>query len=479
MEFTRDIQGSNTYLVYQIKPQDEIDTVGLGMIINNKIEGIVPTIYNQMDREKFLKYNISAKVELKQFFYETVNREQLLCVFASILEGLVEAEDYMLERETLLLHPDYIFVDVSTGRAALVCIPIIEQQEEQKSLENFFKEIMFSVQFNQEENGDYIAKIIGYLNRTKQISVPDFLHLIKTLQDPVPKTQPVSQPKPVIQRPVQVPKDPNAAMVKAKQEPTTVQPVVAKTPENENQPQITMPHKEQPEVTAGFEIPGSNATSLETESKKGKKKKEKPPKEKQKKEKPPKEKKSFSLLFGKKKKEENQENVSQPDMGFEMPQVQPVQPPENAPVAPPTTMEAGGINNRHAAMPSSSGNFGETRVLGNNTFGETEVLSNLNPDARPNPCLIRVRNQQQVTINKSVFRIGKEPNYVDYCIMDNPAVSRSHANIFRKEDGYYIEDTNSINHTYVNGEIAVSGSAVKLESGTRIRLANEEFVFQY
>ena len=118
-------------------------------------------------------------------------------------------------------------------------------------------------------------------------------------------------------------------------------------------------------------------------------------------------------------------------------------------------------------------------MLRNSNFGETEVLSNLNPDARPNPCLIRVRNQQQVTINKPVFRIGKEPNYVDYCIGDNPAVSRSHANIFRKEDGYYIEDTNSANHTYVNGEIVVSGSAVKLESGTRIRLANEEFVFQY
>ena len=243
MEFTREIQGSNTYLVYQIKPQDEIDTVGLGMIINNKIEGIVSTIYNQMDRQKFLKYNISAKVELKQFFYETVNREQLLCVFASILEGLVEAEDYMLERETLLLHPDYIFVDVSTGKAALVCVPIIKQQEEQKSLETFFKEIMFSVQFNQSENGDYIAKIIGYLNRTKQISVPDFLHLIKTLQEPAPKPQQGGQTKPVIQRPVQVPKAPSPVVVNIEQPQNTVQPVAAKPPENPIQPQNTVLQK--------------------------------------------------------------------------------------------------------------------------------------------------------------------------------------------------------------------------------------------
>ena len=53
MEFTREIQGGNTYLVYQIRPEDQIDTLGLGMIVNNKIEGIARTNYSQNDRQQY------------------------------------------------------------------------------------------------------------------------------------------------------------------------------------------------------------------------------------------------------------------------------------------------------------------------------------------------------------------------------------------------------------------------------------------
>ena len=42
MKFTREIQGGTTYLVYQIQPEEQIDTLSLGMIVNNKIEGIPP-----------------------------------------------------------------------------------------------------------------------------------------------------------------------------------------------------------------------------------------------------------------------------------------------------------------------------------------------------------------------------------------------------------------------------------------------------
>lgn len=68
---------------------------------------------------------------------------------------------------------------------------------------------------------------------------------------------------------------------------------------------------------------------------------------------------------------------------------------------------------------------------------------------------------------------------MDYFIGDNPAISRSHANIIIQQNGYYIEDMNSTNHTYVNDKMIVGGSAVKLEQDARIRLGNEEFIFQY
>lgn len=77
------------------------------------------------------------------------------------------------------------------------------------------------------------------------------------------------------------------------------------------------------------------------------------------------------------------------------------------------------------------------------------------------------------------FRVGKEASFVDYCISDNTAVSRSHANIVKRGNDYFIVDTNSTNHTYVNGAMIQSNVEIKLEENTRIKFANEEFEFRF
>ena len=95
----------------------------------------------------------------------------------------------------------------------------------------------------------------------------------------------------------------------------------------------------------------------------------------------------------------------------------------------------------------------------------------------PKPYLIRKKNNEKVFISKSVFKIGKENSYVDYFIGDNTAVSRSHASIIVKGDNYYIMDTNSKNHTYVDGNMIQPNLEVPMKPGMKIRLADEEFEF--
>ena len=77
-----------------------------------------------------------------------------------------------------------------------------------------------------------------------------------------------------------------------------------------------------------------------------------------------------------------------------------------------------------------------------------------------------------------MFRIGKEKSYVDYFVSDNTAVSRSHCNIISRDGQYFVVDTNSTNHTYVNGGMIQSNVETPLSHGTKIRLANEEFEFK-
>ncbi len=118
--------------------------------------------------------------------------------------------------------------------------------------------------------------------------------------------------------------------------------------------------------------------------------------------------------------------------------------------------------------------FNETTVLGPAFGGETTIL---NESPISGPYLTRVKTGDKISVNKPVFRIGKEKSYVDYFIGDNTAISRSHANIHTDNGEYYIEDTNSTNHTYVNGTLINSNVKVKLTNGDKVRLANEDFTF--
>ena len=144
-----------------------------------------------------------------------------------------------------------------------------------------------------------------------------------------------------------------------------------------------------------------------------------------------------------------------------MPPQQYTQPQYQPPVAPVPVMNS----------------FNETVVLtpGMMGGGETTVLSAEPP--KPDPCLTRIKTGERISINKPVFRVGKEKSYVDYFIGDNTAISRSHANIHTENGEYFIEDTNSTNHTYLNGNLLSSNVKVKLSSGDRVRFANEDFTF--
>lgn len=83
-----------------------------------------------------------------------------------------------------------------------------------------------------------------------------------------------------------------------------------------------------------------------------------------------------------------------------------------------------------------------------------------------------------VKIEKGSFTMGKAIGQ-DYWIVDDSTVSREHACIERREDGFYLIDKDSKNHTYVNNQVITA--PYKLEDGTRFRLsvrANFEFVLK-
>lgn len=545
MEFYYENQNSNSFLVYKLQETDKLDSFNYGMLANNKINGIIPGNLTQINADKYLKYNVSAMVTLKQYFEGIVNKKRIINVFTSIASAIIDAEDYMIDISMFMLDTNYIFVDVSSANASILCFPIVGYSSSIKPVD-FFKNIIFTTQYDRTENSDYVAEIITFLNSSDHFSLPDFKKMLLSLDgQSAAQRQPVAEVRtaaaPVSTAPA-APKmvPPIAPVVQPAQPVAPPQPVAA--PAAPTAP-VAVPAKTNAGPIQGT-LPSTAPTEPNTDGGDGKKM-------------------SFMHLLSnfskenlelykaqkngadesaapaiptpapKKEKKSKNKAVKQvtgnPVAGFAIPgqnnavtpsapaaparpvaqpkpsappkpaaPAQPVRPatpampkaapapvatptpvPAPAPVAAPTPVQP--VQPSAPTPAYSSANFGATTTLGAMSGGTTVLGAS--PDGadnkpRLNPRLIRSKTMENIAVNKPVFRIGKEHSYVDYFISDNSAISRSHANIITRDDSFFLVDTNSTNHTYINGVMLQSNVETLLNDKDMVRFANEDYEFR-
>ena len=521
----------------------------LGMLTNNKIPGLVPTTFTQMDKDKYIKFNVSAKVSASQFLSGTVKRKQLLGMFRGITEAMVAAEDYMLDKNDICLNADYIFADVSTCDSLLICLPVkasdggsplAETAEKNEGPVEFFRNIMFTTRFDRTEDCGYVAGIMNYLNTTSVTDMRDMKQILDGLDRQTTETpltpvqgqmmaqpsgqsysqsmqQPAGQPFDPAQPFEQVPSFGQAQLFeqsrsdaqdmvavgnvvpmpagKPVQNPSgTVSPKKAKSTakkaEKSNQEkQPENPADNTPEMTFMYLMQHySKENKAIYDAQKEAKKQKNDKKSTKTKEKP-----------ASKSDKKSQANAN---VGFVVPGMDGTAVPPVQPVAPQPKVRAASVQSSQPQptvtqvppmqaqpqptimqtppMQPQMPVMSETTVLVSPMIGETTVLVNgqLPGQNQMIPFLIRRKGNEKISLNKPVFRIGKERSYADYFIGDNTAISRSHANIVSRDGEYYLIDTNSTNHTFLNGQMIQSNVETKLAHGDTIRLANEDFEFK-
>ena len=246
MKFFYENQNSSSFLVYKIEEEDKLDSFIYGMVANNKINGVIPGNITQINSEKFLKYNVSSTVTLSQYFEGIVNKNRILNVFLSIVGAFIESEDFMLDSSMFVLDKDYIFVDVSSAKASIICFPMVGYSADVKPID-FFKNIIFSIQYDRTENSDYVAEIITFLNSSESFSLVKFKEMLQKLNSA--KTQSVQKPRPQA-----------AAPVKSAPQPKAVPPVKPEAPAKPvapvPTPPVSNPAPKPASAKADFEIPG-------------------------------------------------------------------------------------------------------------------------------------------------------------------------------------------------------------------------------
>ena len=134
-------------------------------------------------------------------------------------------------------------------------------------------------------------------------------------------------------------------------------------------------------------------------------------------------------------------------------------------------------------IPNYSGSM-ETGVMGEDPATGATTL--LNPGMGTPPgeplitsgTLIRRKNSDNIIIDKQSFSIGKDSLHVDYCIKDNPAVSRTHATINTVNNEVFLQDCHSTNGTFINNKRLEDGAQEPIKDGDIIKIADEEFQYR-
>ena len=100
----------------------------------------------------------------------------------------------------------------------------------------------------------------------------------------------------------------------------------------------------------------------------------------------------------------------------------------------------------------------------------------MDASARFMPWLEDRARGRKIMINTVPLRIGRTGSEAGVCI-DDPSVSRSHAQIVRREGRYYITDLGSTNGTFVDGVRIGVGTMAELRDGAILSIANSNFKF--
>ncbi len=576
--FKTETEGFETYRVCEIEENEALDTVAIGMLRNNHIKGLASLAYSRMNDKRALRYNVSSKISLKQFFMGRVDKKRFLTVVRNIVGAVDILTDYMMDKNQLITDKSEIYVNVGTLDVEMLYCPLLKENKE-LDLTTLVKSLITETEF-EKNDGEYVAELINFLNRPGGFAPAELKEYIDTLlgkpvvkrnADPAPvmETAPQSQPLQSA-APVNMQGSMGAAFTgnsrpsyaggvtgqQFQAQPTYAQPSYAQPAYA--QPAYAQPANAKPQsavVSQPFAVPGMPEGIQGTAPVHAEKKN------------------IFSLFGSKKKKDDSEENAatkkekkaakskaskkkskdvvtpegivipgvqekgslplppkpagaairqdasayagmlnSQPQMQGGMPQymqsspqpvmqsrpepqVQPQMQPQVQPTyvsqpvmnlaKPAYSQQLGfghGDNNTTPSMNTVLSRGPETPVLGGTMAkaGETSVLAEgyNTMEKMRRPYLIRKRTNQKIDISKDIFRIGKEQSYVDYFVNDNSAISRSHADIVKRGDEYFIIDNNSLNHTYVNGEQIQSQCPTPLKDFDTVTLADEFFEYR-
>ena len=523
--------GRERYLTYIMGEGSEMDEDTLDYCEENDVQDLIKIIYEEDDDYDYLTYDVTGRTSLEKYTQKVIKKENVLKIIRNICLSLIGFKEQTIHLSYILLNKSFIYIDTETLKLDFICLPVESEAAVMKEFKNFVRFFLASLKYDVDEDLSYVGMLIAYINGDQfnlrgligltealmsdsgigfeeaatDISTEDGSEVVDTAVDSAPEEKKgfsdymdnlggTDDKLPEIGDDAEdEPEDEEPAdSVKLDESASALEDEISATFES----------------LTGMLTSGQSTFKDKSSEEMGltplaQKEPEEPLEELEDEEAPSEEEiadRIRNLVNGKHKMTMKEpEPISQEELDEDIPNRDIVKTNNNVKVNRASLIQnaqdmEGKSEKEEGLTEKLDGGITELSTISKNSeknkAAKTSApvidtsASEEGRTPRPalnikiNPYIIRVDNEEKIIINKAVFKLGKASRGVDYHISGNGAISRQHAIITKKEDGYYLKDNKSTNHTYINDRQLEDGEEVLLKNNAKFRLGDETFVFK-
>ena len=527
--------GDEHYLTYTMGEGTEVDEDVLNYCEENEIKGLVKIIYEEDEDYDYLTYDITGKISLDKFQQKPLKKEQTLKIIRNIALGIIDCKEQAIKISYLLLNRGFIYVDPQTLNVQFICLPVESSASVATEFKGFIRQFIASGQYDIEEDLSYVGQLLTYINgdgfnlrgviglsealmedagieyeaEDAAIATGEGEEVVIVTEEPTESVGSVmdnlgdgNAPLPEIgddEEEEDVEENVDVADIDAADIPIPTvkaeEPVQAAAEEAVEEPADEDEGIELEEVKEEPEVKNNKYSLVaDEESEEDEEEDEEPQRM------AAMDDNAQAAIEARIKALVNGDIPIKSEVKAESEEIKSEKPEMKTKIKinRAAIVQSAAQNNEEneAAAEENSTAEGEDSVNVSEEGAETETTENTEAETpekpvkvtsltgkegaiKVNPYLVRVTTEEKTIINKDVFKIGKANRGVDYHISGNGAISRQHAVITKKKDGYYIKDNKSTNHTYVNDKKLEDGEEIKLHKDDIVRFADDEYTFKY
>lgn len=397
-------------------PEADLDRKALYTIQNDPPEFLLPFRYRFIDEEMELTYQVGNHSRIA-YLPGQRSLSEYADMWFGLLQPLLDCGDWFMRPESFVLQPDYLYCDKSVRFIRFVYIPSVYPCSEQTALKSMVMEV---AKMNHVTDVALENKVVWAI---QEFNIHSFLQLIRENRGAAPAPEAARDPAPV--QDSVIPSAPHIVQPAAEQqiagpkEPVQAAPVPCERIGGEDEIQIQFPSKGKVEKASKTKD-GLFGPRREKE--------EKP--------------KSKRGLFGKKKPQGMVGGAA----------AQTFQPQQYVPGSAPAPVPYDGGDD--VTVVDQPG-IGGTRFRYVGTGGHPQYIE---VSVDPGAVFTIGRFDESVGVRQSNFEFPKKTK----------AVSRRHAAVERRADGYYIVDLGSSAGTFLDGQKMPPNTPFSLGHGCRV-----------